>query len=184
MYAATSRFANRCLRGGGFATIGSPLKFGLRKLHVRFTPKNGLRWSDRPCPKGARKRHAGHPATDETDPAWRAGALFTTSAKPEFSAYFWAGCEWGFDAFAVPVNKHIRHFPDTKRPNPTFSSAATQTPDSRLITLLCGWCRPLCHCHQDRPTGSSRDQKIGLEQLHLPTIPFPLESPYTVPDRS
>jgi hypothetical protein len=38
MYAATSRFANRCLRGGGFATIGSPLKFGLRKLHVRFTP--------------------------------------------------------------------------------------------------------------------------------------------------
>jgi hypothetical protein len=53
MYAATSRFANRCLRGGGFATIGSPLKFGLRKLHVRFTPKNGLRWSDRPSPKGA-----------------------------------------------------------------------------------------------------------------------------------
>jgi len=39
MYAATSRFANRCLRGGGFATIGSPLKFGLRKLHVRFTPQ-------------------------------------------------------------------------------------------------------------------------------------------------
>ena len=54
MYAATSRFANRCLRGGGFATIGSPLKFGLRKLHVRFTPKNGLRWSDRPSPKGAK----------------------------------------------------------------------------------------------------------------------------------
>jgi hypothetical protein len=39
MYAATSRFANRCLRGGRFATIGSPLKFGLRKLHVRFTPQ-------------------------------------------------------------------------------------------------------------------------------------------------
>jgi hypothetical protein len=37
MYAATSRFANRCLRGGGVATIGSPLKFGLRKRHVRFT---------------------------------------------------------------------------------------------------------------------------------------------------
>jgi hypothetical protein len=58
MYAATSRFANRCLRGGRFATIGSPLKFGLRKLHVRFTPKNGLRWSDRPSPKGAMKRHS------------------------------------------------------------------------------------------------------------------------------
>jgi len=38
MYEATSRFANRCLRGGGVATIGSPLKFGLRKRHVRFTP--------------------------------------------------------------------------------------------------------------------------------------------------
>jgi hypothetical protein len=47
------------------------------------------------------------PSNDETDPAWRAGALFTTSAKPEFSAYFWAGCECGFDAFAVPVGKHI-----------------------------------------------------------------------------
>jgi hypothetical protein len=46
-------------------------------------------------------------------------------------------------------DKHIRHFPDTKRPNPTFSSAATQTPDSRLITLLCGWYRPLCHSHRD-----------------------------------
>lgn len=56
--------------------------------------------------------------------------------------------------------------------------------ESRLTTLLCGWYRPLCHCHQDRPTGSSRDQKIGLEQLHLPTIPFPLESSYTAPDRS
>jgi hypothetical protein len=63
-----------------------------------------------------------------------------------------------------------------ERPNQTFCSAAT--------TLLCGWYRPLCHCHQDRPTGSSRDQRIGLEQLRLPTIPFPLESPYTVPDRS
>src|ERR1700733_14612318 len=79
-------------------------------------------------------------------------------------------------------DKHIRHFPDTKRPNPTFSSAATQTPDSKLITLLCGWYRPLCHCHRDRPTGSSRDQTNGLEQLHLPTIPLPLESPYTIPD--
>jgi hypothetical protein len=57
MYAATSRFANRGLRGGGFATIGSPLKFELRKLHVRFTLKNGLRWSDRPNPKGATNRH-------------------------------------------------------------------------------------------------------------------------------
>jgi len=46
------------------------------------------------------------PSNDETDPAWRAGALFT-SAKPEFSAYFWAGCECGFDAFAVPVGKHM-----------------------------------------------------------------------------
>ena len=25
----------------------------------------------------------------------------------EFSAYFWAGCECGFDAFAVPVGKHM-----------------------------------------------------------------------------
>jgi hypothetical protein len=47
------------------------------------------------------------PSNDETDPAWRAGALFTTSAKPEFSAYFWAGCECGFDAFAVPVGKYM-----------------------------------------------------------------------------
>jgi hypothetical protein len=39
-------------------------------------------------------------SNDETDPAWRAGALFTTSAKPEFSGYF-------FDAFAVPVGKHM-----------------------------------------------------------------------------
>jgi hypothetical protein len=54
MYAATSRFANRGLRGGGFATIRSPLKFKLRKLHVRFNFKNGLRWSDRPSPKGAK----------------------------------------------------------------------------------------------------------------------------------
>jgi hypothetical protein len=57
MYAATSRFANRGLRGGGFATIRSPLKFKLRKLHVRFNFKNGLRWSDRPSPKGANRRH-------------------------------------------------------------------------------------------------------------------------------
>jgi hypothetical protein len=57
-----------------------------------------------------------------------AGALFMTSAMPEFSAYLRACCDCGFDAFAVPVNKHIRHFPDTKRPNPTFSSAATQNP--------------------------------------------------------
>jgi len=56
--------------------------------------------------------------------------------------------------------------------------------ESRLTILLCGWYRPLCHCHQDRPTGSSRDQRIDLEQLHLPTNPFPLELPYTVPDRS
>src|ERR1700692_4819561 len=47
------------------------------------------------------------PSNDETDPAWLVGALFTTSAKPEFSAYFWAGCECGFDAFAVPVGKHM-----------------------------------------------------------------------------
>jgi hypothetical protein len=121
---------------------------------------------------------------EETDPAWLVGALFMTSAMPKFSAYFRACCDCGFDAFAVPVDKHSRHFPDTKRPNPTFSSAATQTPGSRLITLPCGWYRPLCHCHQDRSAGNSRGQKIGLEQLHLPTIPFPLESPYTIPDRS
>jgi hypothetical protein len=69
MYAATSRFANRYLRGGGFATIGSPLKFGLRKLHVRFTPKNGLRWSDRPSPKGA-------DTVAKVDKAWCAASNF------------------------------------------------------------------------------------------------------------
>src|SRR5580704_18168669 len=70
------------------------------------------------------------------------------------------------------------------RREPTFCSTAAQTPDFRLTTLLCGWYRPLCHCHQDRPTGSNRDQKIGLEQFHLPTTPFLLGLSYTVPDRS
>jgi hypothetical protein len=112
-----------------------------------------------------------------------------TAPQPQTAALghdaTWAQiCTQFLHGLAVPVDKHIRHFPDTKRPNPTFSSAATQTPHSKLITLLCGWYRPLCHCHQDRPTGSSRDQKIDLEQLHLPTIPFPLESPDTIPDRS
>jgi hypothetical protein len=73
MYAATSRFANRCLRGGGFATIGSPLKFGLRKLHVRFTPKNGLRWSDRPSPKGAKTGQL--PGPRQLAPGLTPGAL-------------------------------------------------------------------------------------------------------------
>src|ERR1700733_14955932 len=94
----------------------------------------------------------------------------------------------GYDASgkAAPLTpaKAYCGTPSNEETDPTFCSAANQTPDSRLITLLCGWYRPLCHCHQDRPTGSNRDQKIGLEQLHLPTDHFPLESPYTVPDRS
>src|SRR5580700_10904205 len=57
--------------------------------------------------------------------------------------------------------------------------SARLTPDSRLITLLRGWYRPLFHCHRDRPTGSSRDQTIGLEQLHLRTTPFPAKLSYT-----
>jgi hypothetical protein len=46
-------------------------------------------------------------SNEETDPAWLVGALFMTSAMPEFSAYFRAGCDCGFDAFAVPVGKHM-----------------------------------------------------------------------------
>lgn len=62
----------------------------------------------------------------EADPAWRAGALFITSAKPEFSAYFWAGYGCGFDAFAVQTHD-FRLFPDTRRLNPTFCSTTAQT---------------------------------------------------------
>jgi len=55
---------------------------------------------------------------------------------------------------------------------------------TRQATLRCGCCRLLCHCHQDRPIGNSSDQTICLQQLHLPTFPFPIGSSYTLPDRS
>jgi hypothetical protein len=57
MYAATSRFANWCFAWRRDCHRRQPLKFGLRKRHVRFTPKNGLRWSDRPSPVRAKRGH-------------------------------------------------------------------------------------------------------------------------------
>jgi hypothetical protein len=47
------------------------------------------------------------PSNEETDPAWLVGALFMTRAMPESSAYFWAGCECGFDLLAKPLGKHM-----------------------------------------------------------------------------
>ena len=60
--------------------------------------------------------------------------------------------------------------PDQPRPRPADRRA--------------GWCRPLFHCRQDRPTRSNSDHTISLEQFHLPTLHFLLASSYTVPDRS
>ena len=74
--------------------------------------------------------------------------------------------------------------PATMRANPTFCSDTAQTPDSRPVILLCGWYRPLFHCHQDRPTRCNSDHTISLEQFHLPTLHFLLASSYTAPDRS
>ena len=132
-----------------------------------------------------RKRHAGHPATMRLTRLGGRACSSQRARSRSFPPISGRAVNVALTpSLCLSANTSFPPFPDTERPNPTFSSAATQTPDSRLITLLCGWYRPLCHSHQDRPTESSRDQKIGLEQLHLPTIPFPLESPCTVPDRS
>src|ERR1700720_3192395 len=62
-----------------------------------------------------------------------------TIAMPGFSAYFGACCDCGFTPSLCLSTNTSAISPDTKRPNPTFSSATTQTPHSKLITLLCGW---------------------------------------------
>jgi hypothetical protein len=56
MYAATSRFANRRLRGGGIATIGTPYPFRMVGMRATIAAKIGGNCSEQAYTRGSAKR--------------------------------------------------------------------------------------------------------------------------------
>jgi len=56
MYAATSRFANRRLCGGGIATIGTPYPFRMVGMRATIAAKIGGNCSEQAYTRGSAKR--------------------------------------------------------------------------------------------------------------------------------